>query len=781
MTRIARKLLIVVAVLLVSLRLADRSWALTQDGPQVLCAIEGVVSDDEGRPISGSRIEIVGLSESAVTSDEDGRFCLTGFPATDVQLLASADGYQPRTSDTFTVMSGQSRRVDILLTRAFSEVVTVTGLGAVGSAPPSASRGEIDAAQIAARALLRPGDVLGVVPGVVMTQHSSGGHAPIILLRGYNLDHGTDFATYVDDVPLNLPSHAHAQGYTDMNFIINEAIERIEFQKGPYAPQVGDFGTAGAANVIMKSEFTRPVFTYEFGPFGGHRALALGSMGTTERRVTYGIDVSHADGPNVVPDDFGRIKAMLRHSTGTLQRNRTTSAFVYKASWNATDGYPSRALARGDITRFGTLDSTDGGGAQHYQVSTRWRRADARAIRDVTVYGRLSDFDLYSNLTFWTRYPQQGDQIHQRERRLTTGLLANASAPRRIGTLTPMMLTTGLQLRHDIVALDAFNTVRRVPTVKFGEDGVAAPAHTVDALVHSSTAAGFADARHQWRRWLRTSGGLRLDVIRMDVRTRQAGTSGARVAAVVSPKANATFGPWLGMELFTNAGLSFHTNHAAGVMRPFDPSDPVVRTSGAELGAAGARRWLQWTAALWFIRSGSELIYVPEEGTTSPERPAQRTGIEASIIVRPTTWLTFDLDVASSSARYRTDPFGEGTRIPDALKGVVSTGVGMARGRWSANVRLRYLGERPLLPDGSVWSRPASIANVQMLLPVGRRVDLGVDVLNAFNRDYEDITYYFPTRLRDSGTGRLEPDPVDDYVTRPGEPRAARVRFIVRF
>lgn len=751
------------------------------------CRVSGRVTDPDGRPIAGARLELVGQSDSGVTTDLDGRYCLTetGEATGPRHLLASANGFHPQTSDDLgpplAERNGRPHVVDVVLTRTFAEEVTVTALGGVGSAPPSASRGDVDASQIAARALLRPGDILGVVPGVVMTQHSSGGHAPIILLRGYNLDHGTDFATFVDDVPLNLPSHAHAQGYTDLNFLINEAIERIEFQKGPYAPQVGDFGTAGAANVIVKRDFARPQLSYEFGPFAGHRGLALGSLGPADRRLTYGLDVSHADGPNVVPDDFRRLKAMLRQTVGTPARTRTLSAYAYHATWNATDGYPLRALTRGDISRFGTLDASDGGGASDYLLSARWRRTTAQTARDITVWGRLSDFDLFSNLTFWTRHPQQGDQIHQQERRLSGGLLVHRSAPRQFRTGPSLVVSSGLQLRHDLVAIDLFNTVNRRPTAKIDNTGAAVAAHPTDAGIHTTTAGGYVDARAQWRPWLKTTGGVRLDLLRMQVDGNGQTASGTRAAAVVSPKGNATFGPWRGVELFANGGLSFHSNHAGGVVQPVDPADPIVRTGGAEIGLAGARRWLQWTTALWMIRSASELVYVPEEGTTSPERPALRAGLEASIVIKPSPWLSVDVDVATSSARYRTDPFGEGRRIPDALRGVASGGVTVQRGRWVSGVRLRYLGERPLRTDGSVWSRPAAVVNALMTVPVHRRVDLGIDLLNVLDRRYEDITYYFATRLRQGPTGALEPAAIDDYVTRPGEPRAARVRAIVRF
>ena len=111
----------------------------------------------------------------------------------------------------------------------------------------SASQGVVGAAELDARPRLRTGEILEVVPGVIVTQHSGSGKSNQMFLRGFNLDHGTDFATWVDGMPVNLPTHGHGQGYTDLNFLIPELVERLEYRKGAYYAEVSDFSSAGAA------------------------------------------------------------------------------------------------------------------------------------------------------------------------------------------------------------------------------------------------------------------------------------------------------------------------------------------------------------------------------------------------------------------------------------------------------------------------------------------------------------------------------------------------------
>jgi outer membrane receptor protein involved in Fe transport len=773
---------------------------LTIAAPDQVCSIRGHITDHAGQPVAGARIEVIGVPATPVFADPSGAYCVPPFAAdVEVHVLATAEGYQEQLSPLMAIRRGVEARIEVTLVARFVERITVTGRAdSLVGISASASDGSIGFAELAARPLLRPTDIMEAVPGVAMTQHSTGGHAPIILLRGYNLDHGTDFATFLDGVPLNLPSHAHAQGYTDTNFLIPELIGRIDFQKGPYAAAVGDFGTAGAANFDLPETLPQSFGELEGGPFGYYHGVFGGSATRGAGRWLYGTEASHYDGPSVVPDNFNRAKGIVQFSAGDAARSHRLSLFSYGARWTATDGYPERALERAYITRFGTLDPTDGGHTQRHLVIARRQTTSDRAITRLTGYAQYYDFGLFSNLTFWTRDAQLGDQISQSERRFTSGLLAS-----RKWTSTwrgrAVEATVGAQARHDIVSLRLLNTHARAPVEKRDDFGRVIPAQVYDNRINQTNVAPYLDAQVRWTPWLRTVIGLRADTIHARVASDRPDNSGTATASVVSPKLGIVLGPWQRTEFYANAGRGFHSNHANGAVQRVDPvtglpdgvdGQPVsptallVSTRGAEVGVRTLLvSNLQSSLSLWMIDSDSELVYAPEAGFTQPERPGRRYGVEWNNFYRPRRWLTLDADAAWSHAQYRIDPLGEGREIPDAVQGVLSAGVAAQDiGRLSGSLRGRYLGRRPLVPDGSVFSRSSFVLNGQLRLRMNARFEIGADIFNILDRHYEDIAYYFPTRIRDPRPGGvLEPDIRSDFVTHPGEPRTARIRLRARF
>jgi hypothetical protein len=754
--------------------------------------------DITGQGVPNARVATRG-AEVGVTTNEDGIYCLR-VPDSEqrIQLHVTAEGYQDQTSPNVTLMPGRPERINVILVQRFAEEVTVTGRAdSLVGVSASASEGSVGASELQARPLLRSADLIEVVPGVAMTQHSTGGHAPIILLRGYNLDHGTDFATFLEGVPLNLPSHGHAQGYTDLNFLVTEAIDRIDFQKGPYSAAVGDFSTAGAANIELADTVPRPFGAFETGPNAFFHGVGGASVTRGRRRFLVAGEAGHYDGPSVVPDDFLRAKGLFRYSTGDALHSFSLSALGYGSSWNATDGYPERALERGYITRFGTLDPTDGGRTQQHLAIASWRRTGDSVLTRFTVYGQYADFDLFSNLTFWTLDSRLGDQIQQSDKRFSSGLVLSQKRFRSWSGRA-IELTLGSQLRNDRVRNRLFNTYQRSPMVKQTDDGRILPARVYDTAINETSLGPYVEAKIQWSPVVRSVLGMRGDVFHMRIGSDRSENSGHRTAGVISPKLGVVFGPWRQTEFYVNGGYGFHSNHANGVVQHVDPAtgspfqadgervvptDPIVRTRGAEVGVRTlAMHGLQSSISLWIIDSDSELIYTPEDGFTAPERPGRRFGVEWNNFYRPRPWLAFDFDAAWSSAEYRIDPNGEGRLIPDAIQGVVSSGVAVTGARVSASLRGRYIGRRPLVSNGEAYSQPSFVLNGQFGIRVNERMDVGIEAFNLLNREYDDIAYYFPTRLRDPRVGgQLEPEAQPDYVTHPGEPRTIRAGLRVRF
>jgi len=763
------------------------------------CAVAGRVADVRDHPIASAHIEVVGSVRPVVLSDASGRYCMPPLDRIDrVTLLASADGHQAQVSPPIDVRPSTTARVDFVLPAIFSEAVAVTGRAqSLVGVSASASEGTVGAAELRARPLLRSTDMMEAVPGVAMTQHSTGGHAPIILLRGYNLDHGTDFATSFAGVPLNLPSHAHAQGYTDTNFLITDLIGRIDFQKGPYAAASGDFGTAGSADLDLLPAIDRPFVTLEAGPYAFYHGVAGGSVARGNTRWLYGAEANHYDGPSVVPDDFNRVKGILRYARDLARGSYDLTAASYGAAWNASDGYPARAVARGHITRFGTLDATDGGSTERHLIVGRWHTANARTSTRVTAYAQYYDFDLFSNLTFWTRDSQLGDQIEQVEHRVTSGIQASQTrAYQWRGRVSE--LTAGVQVRNDLIHGSLFNTFERRPSDKHDDAGRRYPAQVYDNHITETGLFPYLEARVHWTPWLRTVMGVRADLFRTSVESDTPVNSGSRNAGLVSPKASVVLGPWAHTELYANAGRGFHSNHANGIVqrvdpatqsptlpdgRPVTPTAPLVKTFGAEVGVRTLRiSRLQSSLSAWMIDSDSELVYAPEDGFTQPERPGRRFGVEWNNFYRPSPWLAVDVDAAWSNARYRTDPDREGRLIPDAIAGVVSAGLTLGGvGRFSGSLRGRYLGRRALVPDGTAFSTPSFVMNGNADIRLTGRWSIGIGGFNLLNRRYEDITYYFDTRIRDPRPGgALESSTAPDYVTHPGEPRTVRLQLRLR-
>jgi hypothetical protein len=756
--------------------MAATAWA----APQQPCRITGRVLDQQGAPVSKARVEVIG-SAAAIVTDTEGRFCIVDMApdGSPVRLLFTAERFSPLASDPLRI-SAPPLILDVRLRPLLRDQVIVRGRSDdMLSVATSASAGAVSAAELASRPVLRSADLLEAVPGVAMTQHSTGGHAPLILLRGYNLDHGTDFATFLEGVPLNLPSHAHAQGYTDLNFLISELIDRVTFAKGPYGAAVGNFGTAGTSTIEMKRGLEGPLVVVDAGNFSQLRVLGAGSVRSRGGELLAAGDASHTDGPSTRPDDFTRLRGMLRYSPDDTSKGWTASLFAYRATWFGSDGYPVRAADQDWISRYGSLDPTDGGQTSRYLGTLRRQWSTASSLTTADVFGQYYDLDLFSNLTFHTVDAALGDQIHQRDRRFTTGgalthARSAAFAGRRIE------LSGGVQLRHDRVHQQLINTVGRVPSAKQDDFGIVTPAISGDVTSHELAVSPFAEVRIPVTTWMRATAGGRVDVFRFVASVPGQPSPGADWAGVASPKASVAFGPWKKTEIYANAGAGFHSNHVAGVV--LNDATPLVHTVGSEIGVRTAIvPRLQSSIAFWGIDSDSELVYLPEAGVTVASRPGRRTGVEWLNFWQARPWLAVDADLAFSTARFTTDPDSIGTRIPGAVTDVYSIGVTMTGVRgWSASVRGRYIGSRPLIEDGSVESSPSFVLNTQ----IGRRIgrwEVALEGFNLLNRHYDDIVYYFATRLRDPRTGVLEPAALPDFVTHPAEPRSVRVRLRIPF
>ena len=653
--------------------------------------------------------------------------------------------------------------------------VQVTGHydNSVGSSD-AASAGVITPQLIDDRPLLRPGNILEYVPGMVVTQHSGAGKANQYFLRGFNLDHGTDFATWVAGMPVNLRTHAHGQGYTDLNFLIPELISRVDYWKGPYYANIGDFGSAGGAFMHYSDRLKEGVALGTGGDYGYARALLAGSADAGPGVLTYGFEYMHNDGPWEVPNDFRKGNAVLRYVMPAGDGTLAVTGMAYGGRWNSTDQVPLRAINDGLIGRFGTLDDSDGGDSERYSLSLDYNTSFAGGQFTTTAYWFKYRLNLFSNFTFFLDDPVNGDQFHQADDRNVYGWTGSWTRQGELfGAATRN--TLGYELRQDRIApVGLYSTYRRERLSTTREDDVV-----------QGSAGIYAQNDTEWNDGFRSILGLRYDWYRFDVDSSLPENSGVVTSGIVSPKASFVFGPWYKTEYFVNAGYGFHSNDARGVTiridpktgDPVDPATPLVRSKGAELGLrTEAIPAVQSSLALWYLTLDSELVFVGDAGTTEAGRPSRRYGVEWNTRWRPLPWLFADLDVAWNRARF-TDDAPEGNFIPGAPSTVVSAGVAVDRyGPWSGAVFMRYIGAYPLVESDAVRSQSSTVFDAQVGYEIAKNTRLRLDVFNLFDAKVSDISYYYTSRLPGE-----PPEGVDDVHLHPGEKRSFRLTLSYAF
>ncbi|GGY73926.1 TonB-dependent receptor [Pseudoduganella plicata] len=630
----------------------------------------------------------------------------------------------------------------------------------------SAADGTVTQRQLAARTSYRPGELLEATPGLIVSQHSGEGKANQFYLRGFNLDHGTDLRTTVDDMPVNQRSHGHGQGWTDLNFLIPELAARLDYSKGPYSAANGDFSSAGATAITYANRLPRGAFDVTIGQDGYRRALLADSPAAAGGNLLYALEVLHNDGPFTRGDDYRKLNGVLRYSQGYANNGWHVTAMAYGANWNATDQIPQRAVDAGALGRFDAIDPTDGGSAHRYSISGAWRRTTEDSASKVSAYVIANRLDLFSNFTYFLDDPVHGDQFAQPDRRVTTGFDARHGWHLHAGDVLTST-TVGMQVQNDNIHNGLYRTAARRTLGTIRQD------HIVE-----SSAAVFVENHTRWRPTLRTVAGLRADRYRFDVTSDRPDNSGKASDTLVSPSVGLVLGPWAQTEFYFNAGSGFHSNDARGTVIAVDPKTneptprvtPLARSRGLDLGVRS--EWvpgLQTTLSLYRLDFDSELVFVGDAGTTEAGRPSRRYGIEFSNYYKPVKWLSLDADLAYARGRYR-DSDAAGDHIPGAVEGVAQLAATVTpQGAWSGALRLRWFGPRPLVEDNSVRSRASATLNGRIGYRVNRSTRLELEAFNLANRRAAAIEYYYSSRLANEAQAQ------DDIHFHPIEARSLRL------
>jgi hypothetical protein len=664
------------------------------------------------------------------------------------------------------LVHGSSQADDLVIQRVLVEGSRASQLGIADSA----SAGSISQKELAQRTVYRPGELLEAAPGVIVSQHSGEGKANQFYLRGFNLDHGTDLATWVDGMPVNQRSHAHGQGWTDLNFLIPELTTRLDYKKGPYSARDGDFASAGSAAITYANRLVQDVATVSIGQDGFVRTALAGSPELAGGSLLYALELLHNDGPFTHPDDYRKVNGVLRYSRGYANNGWSVTAMAYRGSWNSTDQIPERAVDAGTLDRFGAIDPLDGGEARRYSLSGVWRRTAADSTSKVSAYLIRNQLDLYSNFTYFLNDPVNGDQFSQPDRRVTTGADATHTWHVHRGDKMASDLTVGVQVQNDNVFNGLYSTAARQRLSTTREDHVAES--SIGLFVESAT---------RWSETFRTVAGVRADDYHFDVRSDRIENSGRSSATLASPSLNLVFGPWALTEFYANLGTGFHSNDARGTVATVDPKSGeaigrtpgLARSRGLELGMrTEAIPKMQTSVSVYRLDFASELTFVGDEGTTEAGPPSRRYGIEFSNYYKPFKWLSVDVDAAFAHARSRGVAAG-GDRIPGAVEGVGQFALTVdSIGPWSGALRLRYFGPRPLVEDDSVRSHASLTLNGRVGYRIGKDLRLELEGFNLMNRSASAIDYFYASRLQGESTAR------EDVHFHPIEPRSLRLTLI---
>ena len=655
------------------------------------------------------------------------------------------------------------------------DTVEVKGRASHSSAvATSASQGVVGQAKLAYRPLARAGELVEVVPGALATQHSGSGKANQFYLRGFNLDHGTDFSVALDGVPMNMPSHAHGQGYLDLNSVIPELVDHVDYGKGPYYADAGDFSSAGYSRMHTLHDLPKGLFKFTGGELGYYRALLADSKKIGSGDLLAAGEFNAYDGVWQQPEDLGKYNGMLRYTLDNTDWGLSVNAKAYHSSWNATNQIPERAIESGTLDLYGSMDPSDGGDSNRYSLSSNvWSRGESYK-NDFNAYVVYYDLNLYSNPTGFLDNLVQGDQVHQTERRVVTG--GNGEQTwfgKWFGFNVDNSL--GLQIRHDEVIGAALNRTeqRRIFETVRKDD------------ISETSVAAYLKNQIRWHEKFRTISGLRADFLDINVESRTlAANSGQRNAALLSPKLSMIFGPWVDNEVFVNLGYGHHSNDARGATLRVNPVSgdsadsvsPLVRSRGGEIGLRNSFfPGLNSTVALWWMQVNSELIFVGDASSTEPSGRSERHGVEWSNYYQATDWLTLDADLAFSKANYVGVP-RETNYIPNSVGRVISAGaVVQLPFHTFSTLRLRHFGDIPLNDAGSLTAGDTTLVNWGLGYQ-HKDLKLELDLFNLLDAKSNDTAYAYTSRLPGEAAAG-----VDGILKHPVEPRMVRLAASVRF
>jgi outer membrane receptor protein involved in Fe transport len=655
---------------------------------------------------------------------------------------------------------------------AVSEVVVTASRQDLLGIATTASQGSVTQQELSLRPVYRVGQLLESTPGLVVTAHSGEGKANQYLVRGFNLDHGTDIANFVDDMPINRPTNTHGQGYSDLNFEIPELAQGLDYTKGPYYAAIGDFGAVASTHLKLADEVPNQV-AVSGGSFGIYNALLAGTHHIDDDdRIVGGIYYGHLDGPFDHPDNFRKFAAEIRYSHGDTADGYSATLMYYKGDGNFTTDQPLRAIQEGLIDRFGTLDPTDGSSSERISLSGHYGATGEGWKFSSSAYYIHSRMTLWNDFTHFLDNPVNGDQEAQDETRDTFGGQLSLALDHQFGSIDNE-LVVGLQARRDTAYVDRRHTEAR-QTLDYCEiEQPAGPATPIPAVNGACNAdnirlldlGGYLEDTTHWTPWLRTVVGLREEYYQASDHSLISGFSGSGHQTLAQPKGSIVLGPFFQTELYLSAGRGFHSDDVRGVFGTVPLSGVpdlagktplLAAATGEEVGLrTNIVPKLSVQLAVFQEDFQSELAYNPDVGQDEASAPSRRQGVEVSAEYRPFRWMELNADLAFSKARYRGDAatladFGlSGPFIANAPSFIGSFGILVDNlGPWFGGLQWRDLGKYPI-SDGEEFPQDNGYSEIN--LDVGYKFDAHLKaqltIFNLTNTKADAAAYFYTSRL----------------------------------
>lgn len=711
-------------------------------------SLRGIVLDKSNTPISDAYIFLTKGNDYALSNDI-GKFTINNIQLNDTlnisflgfKILKYAISEVELDNEIEFVLEGKAIDLEqVTITNSVKAVNTIAAID-LKINPVNSSQ-----------------EVLRKVPGLFIAQHAGGGKAEQIFLRGFDIDHGTDIAISVDGMPVNMVSHAHGHGYADLHFLIPETIENIDFAKGLYAADHGNFATAGYVDFKTKDKLDESSFGIEYGQFNTLRTFtAIDLLKNVDGQNAYiASEYLLTDGPVESPQDFNRLNIMGKYGIDLKNQGKFSILFShFQSEWNASGQIPQRLVDDGTITRWGSVDDTEGGNTSRTNLAASLTKVlgNNSFIKSNAFYSNYN-FELFSNFTFFLEDSINGDQIRQHEARNIFGASSTLFQNMELGDVG-LEMSYGLGFRYDkINDNELAHTLNRENTLQSFALG----------NVNEANYYGFVNAEFDFGKWL-INPSLRLDAFNFNYQNRLASIDDnlSETKTILAPQLNVIYSPNSKWQLFFKTGKGFHSNDSRVIVMQTE-EEILPAAYGADLGAVWKpmpRLWLN--TALWYLFLEQEFVYVGDAGIVEPSGKTRRQGIDFGMRYQLTDRLFFNADLNYTHARSIEEEAGQ-NRIPLApeLTSVGGFSYQNPNG-FTASLRYRYIKDRPANEDNSIVADGYFILDANANYKIGN-ITLGLNIENLLNQEWNEAQFATESKLRN------ETESVEEIHFTPGVP-----------